>query len=93
MPNPNNNDYTHNASSANRENYEKVGNTFPESGDHDVEFWAGVWNVSTDTIREWVKKFDIPFWGPSDRNYFIDAVDFKAVFKKPKARRAGGKKA
>ncbi len=92
MLKPDSNNYTHNESSANSENYGNLGNTFPEAGDYDVYFWANIWNVSDKTIREWVKEFNIPHWGPSDRNYFIDAVDFKAVFKKPKARRAGGKK-
>lgn len=66
---------------------------FPESGALSVKEWAKVWDVDEETVRGWVKDFEIDVWGPSDRNYMIDAADFRGVFGKRKLKRNGkGKK-
>ena len=55
-------------------------NRFPESGSYPPEEWARIWGVSTNTVHEWVKKYKIPVWGPSSKNYMIEASDFKGAF-------------
>lgn len=69
-------------SSGKSENAIITGKTFPVDGDHDVDYWADIWGVTPRCIRDWVKKFEIPVWGPSKDNYFIAAEDFKAAFEK-----------
>lgn len=63
-------------------NSTSTGKTFPAEGDHDVEYWANIWGVTPRCIRDWVKKFNIPVWGPSNDNFMINAEDFRSVFEK-----------
>lgn len=66
---------------------------FPDSGSFSPKEWAKIWDVTEDTIRDWVKEFEIEVWGPSERNYMIEAADFRSVFQKRKLKRNGkGKK-
>lgn len=75
-----NNHYTHTESTTKCQKTPFLTNRFPESGDFHVSEWAEYWGVKVKTINEWVAKYDIPKWGPSDKNYMINAFEFKKAF-------------
>lgn len=65
-------------SSANRSG----GKKFPDSGAFDLNEWAVICSVTPQKIRDWIKEFHIPHWGPSQKCVFIDAEDFRGAFDK-----------
>lgn len=58
------------------------GKSFPTDGDHDVDFWSEVFGVTPRCVNEWIKKYEIPVWGPSDKNFMVNAEDFRSAFDK-----------
>lgn len=78
MTNQDDSHYRDDTSSANRSN----GKKFPDSGAYDINEWAVIWSVTPKKIREWIKEFEIPHWGPNQKSIFVDAVDFRAAFEK-----------
>ncbi len=57
-------------------------NKLAESGDFLAEDWADLFGVDVKTVSEWVRKKNIPTFGPSKKNYMINVSDFRTACKK-----------
>ncbi len=73
-------DYTRTESTVKQQKTPILTNRFPDAGDYHVSEWAEFWGVRVKTINDWVEKFKIPKWGPSNQNYMINAFEFKKAF-------------
>ena len=65
---------------------------FPETGAYSCKQWAEFYGVTPETLTDWVSDHEVPVFGPSDRNFHIDAEDMRAGFPKRIIKKKTGSK-